>query len=176
MNRFRSDKLVKLLGVDNFAGYVRSSTHNIHAFRKGCFVLGIASFFAWYFQQAYRRERMLLESEGINKLMNAVPMDLHKFIQSYAKGGLTNHLTSIHKVLFESKLKFYGFKATGYFDHTREIHVPRTINNEEGYDIYTPFFYFDYKANDLNTFLICDDLKKKPVEMSEVCITVNRGW
>jgi hypothetical protein len=176
MNRFKSDKIVRLLGIDNFANYVRNSTHNIRAFRVGSLILGTTSLLFWYFLQDSRKARMLLESEGINKLMNAVPMDIHKYIQSNSKGGLVNHLSGITDIIYNNKLMFYGFKATGSFDHSREIHVPRVVDGKEGYDIYTPFFYFDYKANDLNTHMIYDDLKKKPDFMSEACITVNRGW
>ena len=174
---FRSDRLIKFFGIEGVAKIVRDSTHDIASYRKGCFLLGTFSLVASYLLYKQRYNRQLYESEGVYKLTSAVPHDLVKYIIASPRNGINNLLTNTLIENYVKDLQFHHFKATGRFDHTKEIHIPRVKDGEEGYDVFTPFFYFNYPITEFYDQYFYDEKNVKDPEYSgNAYITVNRGW
>ncbi len=174
---FRSDKYIKLLGFDGLARKVRESTHDIASYRKGCFILGTFSLATAYFLYKQRYSRELYESEGAYKLNSALPHNLVKYIVATPRNGINNLLGNTLIENYVKDLQFHQFKATGRFDHTKEIHIPRVKDGEEGYDVFTPFFYFNYPITEFYDQYFYDEKNiKQPEYSGNAYITVNRGW
>lgn len=176
-HHFKSDKYLKIFGADRLATLVRESTHNISAYRKGCFILGTFSLVTYYFLQKQRNNRKQYESEGAHKLSNALPVDLMKYIIATPRNGINNLISNAFLENYVKSLQFHSFKATGKFDHTKEIHVPKVKNGVDGYEIYTPFFYYNYPINEFYDQYFYDEKNAKDPEHSgNAFITVHRGW
>lgn len=178
MRKFRSDKVLKSIGLYETATTIRTSTFCIDSFKRGCFVIGLTSFIGYWFFNNLRSKRELFESKGYHEL-SKYTYKLEKFLYYHPQSGVQNKLVGLHKEIFENSFQFMPIEATGYFDHMREIHIPKVKDGVEGYEILSPFFYFDVKDSNIYNLAIADDPKEQVFTESlnsNISIIVNRGW
>lgn len=178
MRKFRSDRVLKSLGLYEAATIIRTSTFCIDSFKRGCLLLGLSSFLGYWYFNNYRSKREFFESKGYNEL-NKFTYKLEKFLFYHPQNGVQNKLVGLHKEIFENSFQFMPIEATGYFDHMREIHIPKVKDGVEGYEIFTPFFYFDVKDSNIYNLAVVDNPKEQVFTESLNCnisIIVNRGW
>ena len=127
----------------------------------------------------FQNKRNYLLSKSYYELSQAYSRKLENYISYDPKDGIINYLNNLNFTFYESSIKNHLFSAEGFFDHSKEIHVPKVFRGEEGYDVITPFYYFNYD----NDKIVINHLEDDPNEIKNfdqgknyLCIAVNRGW
>jgi hypothetical protein len=160
--------------IANLANTIRESTHSISHFKTGSRILLSVSVAIFLGSSYCDKQHKLRQIELISKALSPTPISLNKLIAEMADGSIENILSQITPDLPTEKFIGHSAIAYGEFDHSKEIHVRRKINQLEGFSIFTPFYY--YKEN-LDDGPYYDDPKHK-THQKEIKggILVNRGW
>jgi hypothetical protein len=78
---------------------------------------------------------------------------------------------------FDNIYRMRSAMMMGQFDHNKEILFPRSKNGEPGYDVITPFYYYDKFVLDNDNTYIDDKGREVKAEVPERgALAVNRGW
>jgi hypothetical protein len=94
-----------------------------------------------------------------------------------SSGKATSLLYRVPEKEFNIKYRMKPAIIRGQFDHDKEILFPRSKNGEHGYDVITPFYYYDrYILDNVNGAVVAngDVMKKENVE--RCALAINRGW
>ena len=166
-----NNRLLKYFGRFESVNKIRSMP-NIGYFRVGCLaIFGISSVIAYYCYKT-NKEFKYLVGESLEKFSSYQPLPLNDM--TWSIGNKENlYLRSIFLNLDRKIFKQYSHRAayvTGYFDHNKEIHVSKTRNGERGYDVITPFYYYDIEHYGIKN----EDMPKDFIIKG--AIVVNRGW
>lgn len=173
---YKSDRILKAIGLYNFANHIRTSTPNINGFKKGCYTISLASLLCYAAFRSHNNNSDINASKMISKLSQIRPMILNKLLEDLPLGeGRLHYFNRLDRLAFERYFKSIRMQGEGEFDHTKEIHILRTRNGEKGYDIITPFYYYDEIVRD-DEFHIIDPSINAPERKLKGAISVHRGW
>lgn len=170
----RENKLVSLIGENDFVKAVRSM-RNIRNFRTGSLVLMLLSGSLTYYFYRSHYSNLMTVSHAVYRFTKDRTIDLNAQVYIDAFGEVNNRLKRMTEKQYQNIYNYRLTKVTGYFDHNKEIHIPRTLNGEEGYDIITPFYY--YNIDNVKNEGLKGATSAVPEEQSlRGGIAVRRGW
>ena len=78
---------------------------------------------------------------------------------------------------FNKLYRFRRVEVTGNYDHDKEVLIEGTNNGQKGYNVYTPFYYYENTNIDLNSEMKSQDGQSVPEPRTTAGgIVVHRGW
>jgi len=177
----KEKKLSKLLGTTSWVNKLaKLGVNELGNFRYGAGALAILfSSIGYYFYRQYYRQN-LLSSTAYYKLMRLEPLDAGKqFFYGGKFGEITDQFTYYYRMPlkeFDISFRMKSAYINGEFDHDKEILIPNKKNGVEGYDVFTPFYYY-YKARGPEYLQLLQDGKPCRVyEFERAALPVHRGW
>jgi hypothetical protein len=173
---FKSDRFLKPLGLYNLANYIRSSSPNIKGFKFGCSVISSVSLALYLGFRSHNSESDQIASELLSKLSEQRPMKLNTFIDNLPFDlGRLHFLHKLKETNFNRSFKGNSVEAEGEFDFTKEVHIRKQKDGVNGYDIFTPFYYYDELSQN-DDFHVKDPSIKTTERKLKGAIAVHRGW
>jgi len=172
----RVEKLYNSLGISNYLKSVKSTK----GAKTGFGLLGIVFGSLCYYN--YNKSRVFSSkySEFYQKLHQSHAIDLNSLIwYNTQKAKYENIISQMNQNDYNNRFFMSRCKVTGSFDHSKEILVPNKKNNEEGYLVFTPFYYADFTGKlvensaEENNF---DNTNLPDRYLQKDAIIVNRGW
>lgn len=156
---------------------VNEMTYNKEYFKKGCIILSLSSITTYFLASYYFKQKNEKIAQKMFDAHNQNPFILNQFLSYNHNNKLHNTLTKINddnennENVFKNKLAI----ATGEFDYTKELHIPKRYNGQDGYYVFSPFYIFE--DNTLETAHYYDDPNHKHQEHKKAApVIVNRGW
>lgn len=143
-----SESVLSILGMKNLIYAVREHEQR-NLLKKGLWFVSITSgLLSYYF---YKKEYNFISkySEYRHKLLNQPVLNLNKLVAVNINSKHHNLLNSVENK-YDEVYKMKTCKLTGYFDHSKEIHIPHIENGIEGYLVFSPFYYVDYVLPEKN--------------------------
>lgn len=134
------EKLFNLIGMKNYVSAV-NAYHNFSHIKTGSLLLGLGFGLASYYYYKQIKEFNLKASEYLTHLSSPDVTYLNKYFH-LSKDGVQHSFLKIHYRDYEHHFKMRPTKITGYFDHSKEIHVK--VPFTKYYRVFTPFYYLDY--------------------------------
>ena len=78
---------------------------------------------------------------------------------------------------FNQLYRYRRISVQGNFDHDKEVLIESTIQGEKGYNIYTPFYFYDNTVFNTDNVMIAGDGDKfVEQKLERGGIAVHRGW
>lgn len=78
---------------------------------------------------------------------------------------------------FDRLYRFRRVEITGNFDHDKEVLIESCKNGQRGYNVYTPFYYYNNTAIDPNASMVAQNGQSVPEQrITAGGIVVHRGW
>merc|ERR1711976_478518 len=143
----RSVRISDMLRTNGFLNKIRSlPRQELYFFRTGLIGITVFSFFSsiYFYRQA--RRQLYSSSESYYKLCNQEPIDLgREFWYKDIQDKVTSRLTYFYRMPlkeFDIKYRMRSASVTGEFDHDKEILIRSKKNGKNGYQVYTPFYYY----------------------------------
>jgi hypothetical protein len=141
----------------------------------------VSSAIAYY---NYRKnwEQQYLTSEYSYKLLKAKNIDAgNQFMYGRPKDRGETAKYSLYYRMPEAEYNlFFRMRSSfieGYFDHNKEILIPKKKDSREGYEIVTPFYYYLVDGIDTENKVLTQDGSVMPNPVPErAAIAVHRGW
>jgi hypothetical protein len=175
-SKSRVELLYNSLGMSNWVKSVRQTK----GAKEGFTLLTLT--FGSYFYYNYIQNRVFNEKYGEleNKLYRTHAIDLNSLIwYNTQMAKYDNHLSRMTEHDYNERYFMQRCSVTGSFDHSKEILVPRKRNFQEGYYVFTPFYYADFTmpvADDDIDQNAHDDTYYPDKYIQKDAVIVNRGW
>jgi hypothetical protein len=78
---------------------------------------------------------------------------------------------------FNQLYRYRRVSVQGNFDHDKEVLIESKHEGQKGYNIYTPFYFYDNTAFNTESVMIAGDGDKYIEQrMEKGAIVVHRGW
>lgn len=78
---------------------------------------------------------------------------------------------------FNQLYRYRKVSIQGYFDHDKEVLIESTKHGERGYQVYTPFYYYDNTSLKPSSQMIAGDGTSTIEQRLQAGgIVVHRGW
>jgi hypothetical protein len=179
----KEKKLSRFLGTDKILlSKIRQlKGPEVGNFRAGLYgLIALTGVMGYYYYRCYYEQR-IKSGWGYYRLIKALSLNAGK--QFYHKGsGHTTWQRSLYYRMPEKEFDvLYRMKSahiTGEFDHNKEILIPKTRNGQEGYDVITPFYYYNTVGMDFNNTAMTADQSTitTPTVIERAAMAVHRGW
>lgn len=172
--------IIRFLGLEGVLNTVRANTYDVNHFRRGSkFLFGFCLVSTIGIYSKYRENRINYAKEE-NKISNNTPLVINKFITEYYDGSKVNFLNYFSEFIPGMSNMYIGELALlqGEFDHSREILVYKKLNGKEGYEVYTPMYFYDYDEPLVSSRRQMDSPEgaKHVAKTVKGGLIVNRGW
>lgn len=172
-----SESVLSILGLKNVIYAVREHEQR-NLLKKGLWFISLSSGLLSYYFYKKGYNYVSKYSEYKNRLLNSPVLNINKLVGVKVNGNNLNSLVSVFGK-YDEVYKMKTCKLTGYFDHSKEIHIPHSKNGIDGYLVFSPFFYADYVLPD-KTVPINTDLGTKEFQPDKFVmkgsIIVEKGW
>ena len=152
-NLSKQHKITNFLQLNFLMKKVHAIPHSdIYHFRVGTGVaFGVSLIAAYYFYRRFKQCEFDA-AESINRINFSKPFDAGNQFYTPHKSNKTTHSASQFRRIPEREFDVY-FRLRksymkGHFDHTKEILIPKDKNGNKGYDIITPFYYYNLLSPD----------------------------
>lgn len=178
-------KLNKLFATDYILKKVRLiPAAEIGNFRTGAFFLaftfGVAGY---YFYRKYLEQKMAT-SHAYYKLLSLPPLNAgNQFIGSVVHEDMSTYRGTLYYRMPEKEFDIlYRMRSAfirGSFDHDKEILIPKKKDGQEGYDVITPFYYYDLNLPNKDgkkEIRQWDGKETIAFEAHPAALAVHRGW
>lgn len=164
--------LYRSFGLKQYVQLVKEA-ENRRMVKKGALALSVLTGSLAYF--IYSKQKMT-EEKVSEYLFNLSGPSKNINLMHYLAPNLSysNLLASIDKVSYEKMFFMKPCKVTGYFDHSKEIHVLCEKYGQKGFLVFTPFYYANYKDYEIKE--VNDPEKRLKNDSQQGTIVVNRGW
>jgi hypothetical protein len=179
-NQNAQKRLNNLLGTNFLMKKIRRlPASEIGHFRVGSFFLAMGlGLLSYHFYRKYLEQRMVT-SHGYYKLTKLDPINAgDQFLQPVKDSGQAETRTNTlyyrmpekeFNMLYKNRAAF----IQGEFDHDKEI----LISKGSGYEIITPFYYYNLITPDIyNKQQTADGQTKDSYNKERAAIAVRRGW
>lgn len=147
--------------------------------------MGIAStipltIFLWYYSKNKAWDAKLVNQTFLNTYINKKEINVnHEFVHRFNSQSNIFHSLFYRMPLkeFNHLYRFRRVSVQGNFDHDKEVLIEETRNGQRGYNVYTPFFYYDNTSFDTARQMVAGDGQKFIEQRLERgAIVVHRGW
>jgi hypothetical protein len=166
------EKIFNLIGMKNYVQAVHSY-QSITQIRLGALFLGLGLGFGSYYYYRQITAYNLKASEYLTKLSSPDVTYLNKYFH-LTKDSIQQSFLKIQYRDYEQHFKMRPTKITGYFDHSKEIHVK--VPFTDFYRVFTPFYYLDYNdAYTKNNHFTADKDEYAKYAITKGAIVVERG-
>jgi hypothetical protein len=172
--------LNKVLGTDFLLRRLRTmSGPELGNFRVGAAFLaftfgGMAYYFYWQY-----RKTVYMSSMGYYKLINAKSLNAGNQFIFESDNEIIHNPTFYYRMPKKEFDVLYRMKSafiTGQFDHNKEVLIPSKKFGIEGFDVYTPFYYYRKVKDSPYLQLHSDGKLANGGEALDAAIPVYRGW
>lgn len=167
--------ILKALNLTKYYNKLLELSYNPIYFKSGLRTTTIFSGISLFIFYHINKNTDYSIAEKVLETYNPSPYILNQFLCYDMNGKINNQLTKIedisenNKNTFENKL----FLTKGEFDFTKEIHVYKNYNGEDGYYVFSPFYVYE----DDSDYSYYDDPEHKHQDtVKGIPIIVNRGW
>ena len=175
-------KLSKIIGTNWMIPSIHSlSSEEIYYFRLGTILLAVITGGIGYYcyKQNYRMK--MQASQSYYKLTSAPEIDAGKQFFYHQNGEKRPWSPSLYWRMplkeFNILYRMRSAYIDGEFDHKKEVLIPKKKNGVEGYDVITPFYYYEYARPYTNHYALTSDGKvAKDFNFDKAGIAVHRGW
>ena len=179
----KEKKLSKLLGTNFLLEKIRIlGKADIGNFRIGSiFLLGVFGGLGWYWNHK-NYQKTFMTSQNYYKMTDIEKINANSQFWWNWDGRKTSFLTPSYyykmpKKVYDIKYRMRGAYIEGNFDHNKEILIPRKKNGADGYDVITPFYYYDRVENSQKYAAVTPDGKfMENQESLRGAMAVHRGW
>ena len=153
---------------------------NIEHVRYGIGVLLPVSAFFWYLSKNKAWDTNLVKQTYINTFVNKKEIDVnHEFVHRF-----NSEANIFHSLFYRMPIKefnqLYRYRRAsiqGNFDHDKEVLIACTQKGESGYNVYTPFYFYDNTSFDTaHTMVAGDGSQFMEQRLERGAIVINRGW
>lgn len=178
----KAKRLSKILGTNSLLKSIRNiPSSDLGYFRVGAMSLGVI--FGIYTYYLYRKnyEQKISTSEYAYKLLSTNPINAGQQFWEKAHPDDPHFSRTLYyrmpKKEFNILYRMRPAYIQGFFNHEKEILIPKRKNGVEGYEIYTPFYYYTYASLDSKVAFDSSDKSINAITFEEPgAITVHRGW
>jgi hypothetical protein len=172
--------LNKVLGTDFILKRLRNlSGPDLGNFRVGAGFLAFTfGGMAYYFYRQYRKT-VYMSSMSYYKLINVKPIDAGNQFMLVSDPKETTNPTFYYRMPKKEFDVLYRMKSAyikGQFDHNKEVLIPNSKLGHQGYDVYTPFYYYRKLVESPYLQLHSDGQPTNGFEAVNAAIPVYRGW
>jgi hypothetical protein len=171
----------KLLGTDFLLNKIRKlSGPEIGNFRTGALVLAVAfgSLGYYFYRQNYKQK--FISSTAYYKMVNLPALNAGNQFMFNNRNSIETNLSTWYyrmpKKEFDIKYRMRSAYIQGEFDHDKEVLIPKTKNGVEGYDIITPFYYYQVLTPTRLLGLQQDGKPFVSQDAQNAAMAVFRGW
>ncbi len=172
--------LNKVLGTDFMLKKLRSMTGpEIGNFRAGAVLLAFIFAGTGYHFYRQHKKQTYMKSFYYYRLINSQPLNAGKQFWFNHEGIETNEMTYYYRMPrkeFDIKYRMRSAYITGQFDHNKEILIPTQRYDRDGYDIYTPFYYYDKLLMGHYLQLHSNGTPFDGFDSKKAAMPVFRGW
>jgi hypothetical protein len=178
----KKKRISTILGTDPFLRKLKAlSPTDLANFRYGSFFLaGIFGLAGYYFYRKYYEQTMTI-SQNKYKLLSTTPLNAgdqfwHPTIQDAAVYTQSLFYRMPEKE-FDILYRMRSAYIKGQFDHNKEILIPRNKDGFSGYDVITPFYYYQKAMLNLQMAgFNGDGTQYRKDDIHRGGIAVHRGW
>jgi glutaredoxin-related protein len=148
--------------------------------KLGTGFLVASSAFMWYITNNKAWNANLVKQTFTNKYVNTKEINVnYEFVHRFNSESNIFHTLFYRMPLkeFNQLYRYRRVSVQGNFDHDKEVLIESYNHGERGYNVYTPFYYYDNTSINFNNIMIAgngDEFVEQKLQRG--AIVVHRGW
>ena len=136
--------------------------------------------FLWYYSKNKAWDVNLINQTFINSFVNRKEINVnHEFVHRFnsEKNIFHSLFYRMPRKEFDVLYRYRRVSIQGNFDHDKEVLIECKQNGQRGYNIYTPFYFYDNTSFDTSKLMAAGDGSEVIEQRLERGgIVVHRGW